>query len=95
MVTVSCPNEGCNESVIKSQLDSHVQNCLYSVNTKVQWNKQDISNSHSLAAQGKSSTQNCQFAFLGCQFVGNDAELAKHMEKDMRPLRLCVQDFIK
>ena len=84
MVTVSCPNEGCNESVIKSQLDSHVKNCLYSVNTKAQWNKQDISSNHSLVAQGKSTTQNCQFAFLGCQFVGNNAELAKHMEKDMR-----------
>ena len=29
MVTVSCPNEGCNEVFIKSQFDDHVQNCQY------------------------------------------------------------------
>ena len=73
-----CPNEGCNEVFIKSQLDDHVQKCHHSSN---QLSKQDMSNSHGFAASRKSAPQQCNFNFLGCHFVGNNVELAKHMEK--------------
>ena len=79
MVKVSCSNEGCSEVIIKSQFDDHVQNCQRSRNTNGYWS---VSNNHSFGAKGK-STQKCQFAILGCQFVGNDLELAEHIEKDI------------
>ena len=90
MVTAStsCTNEGCNhyEIFTKSQIDDHniIQNCQYSCG---QVNKQDTPRSRSgslnFATKGKSTTQQCRFAFLGCHFVGNDLELAKHMEENI------------
>ena len=73
-----CPNEGCSEVFIKSQLDDHIQKCHHSSN---QLSKQDMSSSHGFAAGRKSAPQQCNFNFLGCHFVGNNVELAKHMEK--------------
>ena len=90
MVTVSCPNEGCKEAFIKSQLDGHVQNCQYSRNVNDQLNTQDVSSGHGFVAKGKLALQKCQFAFIGCQFIGNDSELAKHMEKDINNHLECI-----
>ena len=87
MVTVSCPNEGCKEAFIKSQLDGHVQNRQYSRNVSNQLNKQDVSSSHCFIAKGKLALQKCQFAFIGCQFIGNDSELA---EKDINSHLECI-----
>ena len=84
MVKVSCPNEGCSEVLIKSQYDDHVQSCQYSRNLHAQLNKQDVSSSHdSCIANKELTTQQCCFAFLGCQFVGSGSELVKHMEDNM------------
>ena len=80
MVTKPCPNEGCGNSFTRSQFDSHVQSCPHSKNTNGQWNVQKNSNNNSVVA---ASTQKCQFASLGCKFIGDDTELAKHMEKDV------------
>ena len=79
MVSVSCPNEGCNEVVIKSQYDDHVQNCQSSRKTNGYCG---ISDNHSFIVKEK-STQKCHYAALGCQVMGNDSELAKHMEEDI------------
>ena len=94
MVTVSCPNEGCNEVFTKSQFDDHVQNCQYSGNINSQLNKQDTSSSRGYVTKGKSATQQCHYAFLGCHFVGNDSELAKHMEKDIKSHLECICKFL-
>ena len=84
MVTVSCPNEGCSEVFIKSQYDDHVQNCQYSQNlNNTQMNNQDICYHGSCTANKESTTQQCSFVFLGCQFVGSSSELVKHMEDDL------------
>ena len=84
MVTVSCPNEGCSEVFIKLQFEDHIQNCQYSQNLNTQMNNQDISSYHgSCTANKRSTTQQCCFAFLGCQFVGSSSKLVKHMENDM------------
>ena len=83
MITVSCPNEGCDEIFTKSQIYDHVQNCQCSGDINSQLNNQDTSSSHGYIGKGKLATQQCRFAFLGCRFVGNDLELAKHMEEDV------------
>ena len=80
MVTVSCPNEGCNEIHTRSQIDNHLQSCQYQGNQLI---KRDIPSNHSVMPKVKSTAQKCQFAVMGCQFTGNDSELAIHMEKDM------------
>ena len=91
MVTVVCPNEGCNESFMKSQYDYHVQNCQHSRNTwsNGHWNRPDVSSNHSFIVKAK-STQKCHFAVLGCQFVGNDSELVKHMDEDVNSHLGCI-----
>ena len=84
MVKVSCPNEGCNEVFIKSQFNDHLQNCQYSQNLSTCLNNQYTSSNHGSCIVNKgSATQQCCFAFLGCQFVGSSLELVKHMEDDM------------
>ena len=84
MVKVPCPNEGCSEVFIKSQFDDHVQNCQYSQNLLAQLNKQDASSNHDPCIANKElTTQQCCFAFLGCQFAGSGSELIKHMEDNM------------
>ena len=76
MVTVSCPNEGCSKVFIKSQFDDHVQNCQYSQNlNNAQMNNQDICYHGSCTANKGSTTQQCCFAFLGCQFAGSSSEV--------------------
>ena len=81
MVKVSCPNEGCSELFIKSQFDDHIQKCQYSQNLNTQINNQDASSNHGSCTPNKgSTTQQCCFAFLGCQFAGSSSELVKHME---------------
>ena len=89
MVTVSCPNEGSDKIFTKSQIN-HLGNSQYSRNTNSQLIKRDISSNHSLIAKEKSTTQKCQFALIGCQFIGNDSELTKHMEKDINNHLECV-----
>jgi len=45
----------------------------------------DISNNkNSFLAKQKSKTLQCDFVSLGCQFVGDNLELNKHMEKDIK-----------
>ena len=85
MVTKSCPNEGCDNSLTKSKFDSNVQSCEHTKNIDSQWSEQKNSNNKSLAVErmGATHIQKCRFAALGCQFVGDDTELINHMEKDV------------
>ena len=94
MVTVSCPNGGCNEIFTKSQIDNHLPNCRHNTNNQLQLIKRDISSNHSLIAKEKHTAQKCQFALIGCQFIGNDSELTKHMEKDMNSHLECICKFL-
>ena len=83
MVTKSCPNEGCDNSLTKSQFDSNVKSCQHTKNIDSQWSVQKNSNNNSFAVErmGATHVQKCQFAALGCKFVGDDTELINHMEK--------------
>ena len=79
MVEVSYPHKGCNEISIRSQIDDHVQKCLF---------KNPISTSplnspyHSVSKE-KSLIRQCTFSYMGCQFEGNKLQLSTHMENDV------------
>ena len=100
MIRVSCPNKGCKEDFTKSQIEDHLQNCQYSGEISTQMNMQDPSEIHSFAAKTKSLKQKCHFASLGCFFVGDDSELAIHMQKEMNNhleyiCKFLLSDFYK
>jgi len=41
LITIPCPNKGCSASVVKKDLDKHLQQCGYRI-LNCQWCKQDI-----------------------------------------------------
>ena len=91
LVKVSCSND---ETFTKSQIKNHLQNCQHSSTTTNQLVKRDTFSYSSHIANGKSAAQECKFDFLGCQFAGDDSELAKHMENDMICHLDCICKFL-
>ena len=83
MATMSCPNEGCKKTFVKSQFDGHVQNCQYTRNFNSQQCKQDTLTNHTIATERNSTMQQCCFAFLSCLFVGNSSEITVHIENNI------------
>ena len=81
MAEISCPHKGCNEVFIRSKIDDHVQKCKYKINKDASITGPLNSPNH-LVAKENAIMEQCNFSFVGCQFVGNKLELSLHMEKD-------------
>ncbi|XP_065897104.1 TNF receptor-associated factor 3-like isoform X2 [Dysidea avara] len=106
LIKVSCPNEGCGEEIIKSQLDEHLQQCYRrqlcqlckkeSCTCRDQ-HKMDLHlGTQKRNSFGKKQTlmKDCEFHFLKCCFRGNDVELERHMEESQKDHLLMVRNYL-
>ena len=79
MVDLSCPNEGCSELFTRSEINDHVQKCVY----KNPISTTPLNSLNHSESKEKSLIQQCCFSYMGCQFEGNKLQLSTHIENDV------------